>query len=535
MRLTHVAVKNHSRLQDLDLEVRGHMVLVGPNDVGKSSLLRCLDLLLGASTAQLYSRVSIDDFRNPDQSFDVEATLADFSADDQALYPDEIKVNAGGSQSLTLRLEATFDANQTLSIERYAPESGTGRQLSRNQLLGIGWSLLRATDGSRDIREDRHSIINEILKGVDLGAEKANFQGLIGQLSETLTDSKVLGGIRVDLANQLTMALPDAVDKDDLAFIPGAFAEDDLLSGVSLRVTKSGVSRAVSEQSDGMRAMFAMALFDLISGGANMVGIDEPEIHLHPSSQRSLARLLQSGKNQKFLATHSSDIVSAFPPESIVAVRAGGAVVQPQTGFLSTDQRMTVRWWVRDRLEPLTARRVVAVEGISDRIVLERAAELTNRELDRLGISVLETRGSGDMGAIRQLFGPEGFDVPMSLLIDRDAVTDMATKLGVEEDDLKDHSVWISERDLEEEYTAAIGADILWAALQASGHFKPNELALCAATGPSGTHTADDVAAFCRRNSKFKANAAMVVAGLLDAPTARRITSIEDLLGEVAS
>lgn len=535
MRLTRMAVRNYSRLQDLELEVREHLVLVGPNDVGKSSLLRCLDLVLGASTAQLYSKITIDDLRDPGQPLVVEVALADFSADDQALYPDEITIGAGGAQSLTIRLEATFDANQTLSVERFAPASGMGRQLSRNQLLGVGWTLLGATDGSRDIRDDRHSMLDDILRAVDLGSEQATFDALIAKISEGLRDSTVLDGIRGELAGQLTKALPDAVAKDDLQFIPGAAADSDVLSGVRLQVSKAGVARAISAQSDGMRAMYAIALYDLISGGANMVGIDEPEVHLHPSSQRSLARLLRTGRNQKFLATHSSDVVGAFPAESIVAVRAGGVVVQPKVGFLSADQRMVVRWWVRDKLEPLTARRVVGVEGFSDRVVLERAAELTDRELDRLGVSLLETGGAGDMGAIWQLFGPDGFDVPMSLLIDRDAVADTASKLGVAEADLNRHSVWISERDLEEEYTAAIGADVLWRAIERSGHFSKNELNNCKASGPSGTRTADDVAAFCRFKSTYKARAAMVVADLLDEPTARMIKSLDDLLGEIAS
>ena len=535
MRLTRIAVRNHSRLQDLQLEVRDHLVLVGPNDAGKSSLLRCLDLVLGASTAQLYAKVALDDLRDAAQPFVVEVDLTDFSADDQALYPDEITVGVGGAQSLTIRLEASFDANQTLSIQRFAPAGGTGRQLSRNQLLGIGWTLLGATDGSRDIRDDRHSILDNILQAIDLGAEQATFDTLIDKIGEGLRDSRVLDGIRSELAGQLTKALPDAIGKDDLQFIPGALADNDVLSGVRLQISKAGVPRAVSEQSDGMRAMYAIALYDLLSGGANMVGIDEPEIHLHPSSQRSLARLLRAGKNQKFLATHSSDIVSVFSAESIVTVRTGGGVVQPKTGFLSADQRMVVRWWVRDRLEPLTARRVVGVEGISDRIVLERAAELTGRELDRLSASLVETGGAGDMGAIWQLFGPDGFDVPMSLLIDRDAVTDTASKLGVAEADLNSHSVWISERDLEEEYTAAIGSDVLWNAIDASGQFSKNELNNCQSTGPAGTRTTDDVAAFCRFKSTYKARAAIVVAGLLDEPTARKIKSIEDLLGEIAS
>lgn len=535
MRLTRIGIWNHTRLRDLELEVREHLVLVGPNDVGKSSLLRCLDLLLGASTAQLYSRVVLEDLRNADEPLVVEADLADFAPDDLALFPDEITVEADGTKHLTIRLEAGFDANQTLSINRMAPGGGTGRQLSRAQLHGIRWTLLGATAGSRDIRDDRHSMLDDLLQAVDLGTEQASFDEIVAKLQDTLKNSEVLKKLRGDLAGQLTKALPDAVSKDDLQFVPGASADNDVLSGVRLQVSKGGVSHALSEQSDGMRALYAIALYDLVSGGANMVGIDEPEIHLHPTSQRSLARLLQAGKNQKFLATHSSDIVSAFPAECVVAVRAGGSVVQPKMGFLSADQRMVVRWWVRDRLEPLTARRVAAVEGPSDRIVLERTAELTGRELDRLGVSVVETRGAGDMGPIRQLFGPDGFDIPMSMLIDRDAATDTAAKLGVAEADLNLYSVWISEKDLEDECVAALGADKLWSAITTSGLFTHNELVKCATSGAGGVRTADDVSAFCRKSSSHKVRAAMVVADVLDEAAARSIKSVDDLLDEIAS
>ncbi|MCT2985396.1 AAA family ATPase [Propionibacterium freudenreichii] len=44
MKLSRFKVENHERLEDFDIEVRDHLVLVGANDVGKSSLLRCLDI-----------------------------------------------------------------------------------------------------------------------------------------------------------------------------------------------------------------------------------------------------------------------------------------------------------------------------------------------------------------------------------------------------------------------------------------------------------------------------------------------------------
>jgi putative ATP-dependent endonuclease of OLD family len=534
MHLTKIIVANHSRLVDAQLEVRGHMVLVGPNDVGKSSLLRCLDLLLGASTAQLYQRIVPEDFRDLEQPLVMEAEFADFSALDEALFPDEIAVDPStGAKHLTIRLSATLDSAQTLSIERVAPGGGTGRQLSREQIAGLGWNLLAARGASRDLREDRRSHLQDILAGIDLGAEQSDFDAITAELQAKLESSTVLSGLRSDLVGQLNKALPNQLGADDLLFLPGAAAEEDVLNDVRLHVKKDGEPRSLSEQSDGMRALYAMALYDLVSVTANMVAIDEPEVHLHPTSQRSLARLLREGPNQKFIATHSTDIVGAFDPECVVAVRAGGVVVQPAAGFLSTEEKVAVEWWARDRLEPLTAHRIAAVEGISDRILLQRVAELTGRNLDRLGVSIVETGGSGSMGAIIKLFGTAGFDIPLTILIDADASAETAKKLGIAEADLAANGVWVSSADLEAEYVAALGADVVWADIQASSLFTPNERANCTVSGPGGTRTAGDVAAFCGR-SKYKVRAAMVVAALLNTTSALTIKTINDLLDSIA-
>lgn len=535
VRLTRLHINNHSRLVDFDIQIRDHLVIIGANDVGKSSLLRCLNLLLGSSTAQLYAQLGAEDLRKADQPLVIEVEAADFTATDKALFPDEIMVNPTTNElKLTIRLTVTVDSNQTVSIERTAPGTGTARQLSREQFVGLGWKFLNATEQGRDLREKRRSVLDSILERVDLGAEQSDFDAIANSLSKQLMDSKVLNGLRGELANQLSKALPQALAMDDLRFVPNATAGDDVLNDVRLQVTSGGKTRNIAEQSDGIRALYAIALYDLLSAGSNVVGIDEPEIHLHPTSQRSLARLLKGTPNQKIMATHSADIVAAFNPDSIVVVRTGGLVTQPSAGFLSDDERMRVRWWVRNRLEPLTSRRVVGVEGISDRIILERIAELTKRNLDRLGISVIETDGAGDMGALEKLFGKKGFNVPVSMLIDEDAEKTTAEQLGIGVSDLNLHSVWVSRPDIEGEYVSACGALTVWTALTASGLFSPNELALCIGSGPGGLRTDKDVASFCRRGSKYKVRAALAVAPVLSATTAVLVVSVHAALDAIS-
>ncbi len=535
MKLRAIGIWNHSRLQDAEVEVREHLVLVGPNDVGKSSLIRCLDFLLGASTAQLYARLGAADFRDPEKPFIVQAVFGCLGDQDKALFPDEITVDpVTGTRSLTLRLEATIDQNSTLDIRRTGPGGGTGRQLSRDQLAGLGWKMIGATATARDIRDDRGAALDDILRSINLKSEQAGFDALVTQLEEHLAGSEVLSGLRKRLAGQLTMALPETITKDNLMFVPGSAATEDVLSDVRLQISQDSQVRNLTEQSDGMRALFAIALYDLVAESANIVAIDEPEVHLHPTSQRSLARLLRSGRNQKIIATHSPDIVGAFPADDVVTVKPGGVLVQPKADFLAGQERMVAHWWVHGKLEPLTARRVIAVEGVSDRIVLQKAADMTGRDLDRLGVSVVETGGAGDMAAILALFGDSGFQIPLSLLIDADATADTASKLGIPDTDLNSRSVWVSNPDLEAEYVAAIGAGEVWTAVQTSGMFSVNELALCAATGPAGVRCDADVAAFCRRKSTYKVRAAIIVADLLTPESAAKMKAVASLLDQIA-
>lgn len=51
MRLCHIEIRNVARFPDLSFEVRDLFVLVGVNDVGKTSPLDCLNLLRGWSNS----------------------------------------------------------------------------------------------------------------------------------------------------------------------------------------------------------------------------------------------------------------------------------------------------------------------------------------------------------------------------------------------------------------------------------------------------------------------------------------------------
>ncbi|WP_424496403.1 AAA family ATPase, partial [Pseudomonas viridiflava] len=88
--------------------------------------------------------------------------------------------------------------------------------------------------------------------------------------------------------------MPRTIASEDLAVRTVADPTDSVLDGVSLFTRSESGFSPISEQSDGIRQLIAMTLFDLAEGAANVIAIDEPEIHLHPSSQRTVADLLAS-------------------------------------------------------------------------------------------------------------------------------------------------------------------------------------------------------------------------------------------------
>ncbi|MDF1605868.1 hypothetical protein [Nocardioides sp. YIM 152315] len=75
----------------------------GVNNLMRCDTWRCLDMLLGASTAQLYNRLTADDFSDATQMLIIEAQPDDLSTIDEGWFPDECTVDpATGSVSLTV-------------------------------------------------------------------------------------------------------------------------------------------------------------------------------------------------------------------------------------------------------------------------------------------------------------------------------------------------------------------------------------------------------------------------------------------------
>lgn len=522
---------NHSRIQDLDLEVRRHAVIVGANDVGKSSILRMLNLLLGTTTAGLYQALSPRDLRDPEQPLILNVWWSGFTDESRRLFPSEISIaedQIGESLWVQMIVELDPDDDEAVTIRRWFPESGHDRPPSREQLEAFGWRYLKATRGA-SMMDGAHSPVRTLLESADLGTNEDRLKTILDQFNEELAGNESVGDLLERVAGHLGRAMPRAVAKEDFAVRSVTDPSDDVLQDVSIFLNRDGDQVSLTEQSDGVRQLMSMTLFDLAEGTANVLAIDEPEIHLHPTSQRTAADLLSGEGNQKIIVTHSPYILHRFEPSEVVAVDRLGMCHQVGTAKLSKVEKVRAHWWSPRLLEALTARFVVLVEGDADRVIVESVAENLSIDLDRLGAVVVELDGADKFRNVFPLLGPDGFGPTLFGLVDEKESASWVGAFGGKRRDVVDKKVFISDADLEDEYTCALGGAAAAKVLVDGGFCREEWLLQSAGVQAIGEISPDAVAKYCR--DKGKVDAATCIAEALTAETAKGIGSVARLVG----
>lgn len=533
MRISKISIKNHSRIRDLDLEIRQHAVIVGSNDVGKSSILRLLNLLLGASNASLYQALTPADLDDPEMPLVVEVTMVEFDDDERRVFPSEISIGEDtGSEDLRVQMTVGIDPDDegAVLIRRWFPEGGHRRSPNRDQIEAFGWRYLRATRTPNGF-EGPQGPVRALLAAAELGLDRAGMQELLERFNAELAASPAIADLLHRVAEHLSRAMPRPIDEQDLVVRSNTDPAGDVLEGVSLYLKRKGLPVPLSEQSDGLRQLMAMTLFDLAEDSANVIAVDEPEIHLHPTSQRTVASLLSSERNQKIVVTHSPYILHRFDPSEVIAIDRQGNCHQVGRERLSKIEKVRSHWWSPRLLEALTARFVLLVEGDADRVIVEAVSEKMGVDLDRLGAVVLELDGAHKFKNVYPILGPEGFGPTLLGLVDEAEASSWIGTVGGKPTDVEDASIFISRVDLEAEYSRAFGGPELANILIDGGYCRMDAILNSAKVQSVQELTPEAVARYCRKNGKVEA--AVLVAENLDANIALRIDSVAKLVRRV--
>jgi len=137
----------------------------------------------------------------------------------------------------------------------------------------------------------------------------------------------------------------------------------------------------------------------LLKETALFLGVEEPELHLHPELARKFFEILKeiSTQNQIFVTTHSTTFVDQADLQNTWLVKRVNAAMGQQTSVSKLSEPKDLRNVLHELgLRPsdvFYANGVIFVEGQSDRVVFPIWARKMGIDFEEFGISVIPTYG----------------------------------------------------------------------------------------------------------------------------------------------
>ena len=467
MRISRLRLENFRSLRDFDMEPEaGTNLLVGENNAGKSALLVALQRALGRATPEFdledfyVTTPSTNPASLPTIVIDVEIRPkvgSRFSTNFSTEFVDEITLDAAGAPLLTFRTQAHYDQTEERIVTEYASvrTDGSPRHMSSaKRFILRGYIPFYLVDAFRDTVRDvqnRRGFWGRIVNSITLDATTvASIESSVQTINQSiLTAAPRIGEIE-DRLREIGNAIPTATPPDDIVINPITVDPSAILRNLDVNLRTESAPRGfrLSRHGEGTRSVAHLAIFrafiDLLARDENdnlestpVLGIEEPEIHLHPHAIRALGTMLTSPPRQMFLTTHSPELAQSVELTSIQVLRRSAtgterrAVPKSVAGGALLDDRDQLKVDVALRsgaTEILFSRATVLCEGPSEVQAYSYFASALDIDMDKLSLSLIAVDGGYFFHLLRTL-ADDALRIPWVISADGDNLGQLANQL----------------------------------------------------------------------------------------------------------
>lgn len=457
MKVVRLSIQNFRGVKSATLHFRGHTLLVGANNVGKSTVCEALELALGLDRLKRFPPVEEFDFYNAcylDKStapatpipIEIEVVLTDLSdalallcvGRTESWHIDKRQLLGEGEAALVdapgvvecLRIKtvAHYDAEEdefkASSVFCSGPnkEDGKPRDVPRAVRQLFGFVYLRALrTGSRALSLERGSLLDLILQrnNVRTGIWESTIdrlRSLEPPIDQGAADlAPILTNVEKRLAQYIS--LEGGGDRATQLFV-SQLSREHLRKTIAffMKVEPGQAPVPFQEVGTGTLSTLVLALLSFIAETKRdsvVFAMEEPEIAVPPHTQRRIANYLQASADQCFVTSHSPYVIERFEPEQIRILRKepGATLVGRELRVGDAIKPKTYRRHARRAFsEAILGRAVIVGEGITERdIILAASAKLeqadeANYPLDLSGVSVLSVDGEGGLAEFGEFF-----------------------------------------------------------------------------------------------------------------------------------
>lgn len=467
MRISRIRVENFRSLRDFELQPDdGVNLLVGENNAGKSALLVALARALGRATPEF----ELEDFyvTNPSTTLAALPTItidieirpkggATFSTNFSTEFVSEIAFDESNSQRLTFRTQAYYNPTEDRIVTEYFSVRNDGSTLpmsSAKRFILRGYVPFYLVDAFRDTVRDiqsRRGFWGRIVNSITLDATTvASIENSVKAINQSILNAAPRIGEIEDRLREIGNAIPTANPPDDIVINPITVESSTILRNldVTLRTASAPRGFGLARHGEGTRSVAHLAIFrafiDLMAQDENdnvestpILGIEEPEVHLHPHAIRALGTMLASPTRQMFFTTHSPELAQSIQLTSIHVLKRGAVGTERRVvpkelgGSPLLDQRdMTKldRALRAGAIELLFSRSTVLCEGPSEVQSYPHFASALDIDMDKLSLSLVPVDGSYFFHLLR-IMADDALRIPWVVSADGDSLRKLANQL----------------------------------------------------------------------------------------------------------
>lgn len=457
MKVTRLTISRFRGIKAAEFHFDGHTLMVGTNNVGKSTICEALDLVLGPDRLNRFPPLEEFDFYNGEYlaapevdgeprkpvPIRIEAVLTElsqevrnrcgghlefWSAENKQLLP------AGGVDAANppdaqscLRLEtlAQYDLEEdefdAATYFSHSPDEDPGEltRVPKNIKRMFGFLYLRALrTGSRALSLERGSLLDNILRlqGVRTGL----WEKIIARLRDLdiSQDAPELTPVLESIEQRLTRYVPSHANKPTTKIFLSQLTREHLRKTMAFFLAMAQDQDHVPFQLAGTGTLntLVLALLTFIADlkpETVIFAMEEPEIAVAPHTQRRIADYLLHKTTQAFVTSHSPYVIERFEPRMTLLLSRGadGAVtgqrVSDATGLKENDYKRYAR---KGLCECMLGKGAIIVEGITEFHALPVAArkmveaDQNLQALDIAGAAFFDAESDGQMPKFGNFF-----------------------------------------------------------------------------------------------------------------------------------
>jgi putative ATP-dependent endonuclease of OLD family len=465
MRISKLSIKNFRSIENLELDLDALCALVGPNNAGKSNVLLALHRVLAYDrTSVLRFDPSADRFGHDlERDVEIVATL-----DPPHPYRKAQRLEPTAVHALSFRLtaykekarageprleQACLDKGGKVASVHTGTKEGGGRRYEpltsipteiqqavplihvradrrlSDQLPSARYSVLRTLldDVDRDFRDPKSIVKVTRRDGTTVTMPRSERWGQLMTAAMELLRTDQFRALEDDINRNALRQLGFNPNEDDLSLAFGPLPTIDFYRALELQLTEAGLTVDASTLGQGFQNAVFMAILEAYERrrkrGAIFL-IEEPEIALHPQAQRALYATLRkiSRTNQVIYTTHSPHFVGIADFDKIRLVQRTGGQTTIRSSTLERTDALDEK--LRKEVDPerselFFARRVLVVEGDTEKLAFPEYAARLSLDLDRAGGTIIEAGGKRNVLPLAQVAA--SFGIATGLIYDRDA------------------------------------------------------------------------------------------------------------------